>query len=243
MAQEWPKNSFKVSLPGIYSKIYAAQYERVLTKNLSLNTTVFYRPETSIPFGQEIDKIAKRHGLGITGVNFENLAIDLSQIGVKGFSPELRYYFGQRKNRTFVAAFGQYEKFDAIIPASLQARYQNQVVELSKVPIDFDIRTISGGLMIGRQWRPAKWLAVDFVLIGPHLGKGQKVYAVVQNPLLSRLDESDKEYLREKIIERFQLNEDYYEVSVADDKAEINAYRKVPYLGIRGFGVNLGVYF
>ncbi len=242
-AQRIPKNSVNTNLTAIGSRIYALQYERMLSSNWSFNNTFFYRPKSSVPFGTELDKLAKKHGLGVTGVDFEYIFVNEAQIGVLGYSPELRYYFGPKKNRIFLGIFGQFEQFDATLPASLEARYQGQVVELSKVPIDFDIKAISGGLLLGKQFNFGDRVHLDIVLLGPHFGKGNTVYAKVEQSLLSRLDEADKAYLESKIIDRFKLSETYYDVTVGDEKAEIKNIKKVPYAGIRGLGFNLGIRF
>jgi hypothetical protein len=242
-AQKELKNSLKVNAAGAVTGIISVQYERMLTSNWSFNNTFFYRDKSQIPLGPQFDKLAKKHSLGLTGVDFEYIFVDLAQIGVKGYSPELRRYFGDKNNRWFVGLFGQFEDFEATIPASLEARYDGQVYTLDKVPINFDIRTISGGLLIGKQFKFGKRLFLDFVIIGPHFGKAQKVYAAVETSILSRLNEGDKLFLRDKIIDRFRLSDQYFEVTVGDEKAEINAFKKVPYLGIRGVGLNLGFSF
>jgi hypothetical protein len=237
--QKTPKNSVKTNLTAIGTKIYSFQYERTLSANWAFNNTFFYRPQSAIPFGTEVDNLAKSRGLGITGVDFEHIFVDLAEIGVKGYSPELRYYLGAKKNRFFVGAFGQYEDFDAILPASLEATYDGQIGEI-RVPIVFDIRNLSGGILIGKQFNFGDRFHLDFVLIGPHFGKSSKVYAKVEQSLLSRLSDSDKEYLKDRIIERFKLSSTYYKVTVGNERAEITNVKKVPYLGIRGFGFNFG---
>ena len=215
----------------------------MLTPNWSFNSTFFYRKKSQIPLGTQFDKLAKKHSLGLTGVDFEYIFVDLAQIGVKGYSPEIRRYFGYKDNRWFVGLFGQFEDFDANIPASLEARYDGQIYTLDKVPINFDIRTISGGLLVGKQFRFGERLSLDLVIIGPHFGKARKVYAAVETSILSRLNEGDRLFLRDKIIERFRLSDEYFDVTVGDEKAEINAFKKVPYLGIRGVGLNVGFSF
>ncbi|MGR3809974.1 DUF3575 domain-containing protein [Jiulongibacter sp. NS-SX5] len=242
-AQDFPGNSLKVNVASAPFQLYSLQYERMLGNHFSFNNTFFYRPVKSIPFGTQADQIAKKHGLGVTGVDFEYIFVDLAEMGVKGYSPELRYYFGEKKNRAFIGLFGQYDDFDAKIPASLEVRYDGNTVELSKVPITFDIVSLSGGILIGKQFNFGERITLDVVLIGPHIGKAQSVYAVVEQSLLSELDESEKNYLKGKIIDRFKLNTDYYDVTIGDTKAEINANQKVKYAGLRGLGFNFGFRF
>jgi hypothetical protein len=241
-AQKDFKNSLKVNAMGAATGIISVQYEHMLSSNFSFNNTFFYRPQKSIPLGHQFDQLAKKYSLGLTGVDFEYIYVNEAQIGVKGYSPELRYYFGYKKNRFFVGLFGQFEDFDALIPASLEARYNETVVPI-KVPVGFDIKTISGGILIGKQFKFGDRISLDAVILGPHFGKANTVYATVETSILSQFNESDKEYLREKIISRFRLSESYFDVTVGNEKAEINAFKKVPYLGIRGAGLNLGISF
>lgn len=216
---------------------------RHLTDKISLNQTFYYRNRSSIPLGHQLDVLAKRYSLGLTGVDFEHINVDLSQIGVKGYSPELRFYLGKHKNPVFLGFFGQFERIDAIIPASFEMQYEGNNFLLEKVPINFDIRSSSGGILIGKKFNFTENIKLDVIIIGPHIGSAQKVYAVVEQELLNRLSDTDKDYMRAKIIERFNLSENYYNVSISDTKAEINAFRKVPYLGIRAVGLNLGFAF
>ncbi|WP_341227441.1 DUF3575 domain-containing protein [uncultured Arcticibacterium sp.] len=242
-AQSDFKNSLKVNASGLVTGIISVNYERALTPNLSFANSFIYRPQKSIPFGEEFDKLAKKHGIGITGVDFEYIFVDLAQIGVKSLSPELKYYFGDKRNRFFISVFGQFENFEALVPASLEARYDGTVYTLDKVPINFDIKAISGGLMVGKQFKLGERFVLDFILVGPHFGGAKSVYAKVETSILSRLDESDRAYLEDKIVDRFKLSDSYFDVTVGEERAEINAIKTVPYLGIRGFVFNLGVFF
>ncbi len=236
------KNAFKVSVSAAATKIYAVQHEYRFTDHLSFNHTLFYRPKSGIPFGTQLDKLAKSRGLGITGVDFKYIYVNEAKIGVKGYSPELRYYFGKKRSKAFLGGFAQFERYDTDLPAQLSVQYQSNIVEI-KAPVNFDIRTFSGGILIGKQFWFGNKVSLDFVLFGPHFGKASKVYAKVQDSLLERLNSMDQDYLKNKVIERFRLSETYYDVSVAGDKAEIINKQRVPYLGIRGGGLNLGINF
>lgn len=238
---ETPKNALKVNLAAVATRIYSVQYERVLTDHLAFNLTGFYRKQSGFLFSEQLDNLAKSRGLGITGVDFEYIFIDQAKIGVRGFSPELRYYIGNKPSRFFFSVFGQMEDFDMTVPALLKGMYHGQVFEFT-APVEFDIKTMSGGVLIGRQFR---WnnLGFDFVLIGPHLGRARDVKAEANSTLLGELNEEEKAYLRQSVIERFKLDEEFYGVSVGNEQADIKSVKKVPYFGIRGFGINLFYYF
>lgn len=235
------KNAIKFNVAGPLTQTYSLQYERMLTKKLSFNNTFFYRQKSLIPLGTQVDTLAKRYGVGITGIKFKYIFMNEARVGVKGYAPELRYYIGKKKNRPFVALFGQYEDFDMAVPASLAVLYKGIIVDV-KTPVNFTFNSLSGGLLVGKQW---KWnrMGVDLVIIGPHFGKAKAFYAVAQTELLSKLSEDEKVYLKDKIIERFGLSGEYFALNIAGEKAEIKSVKPVPYLGIRGLGVNLSYSF
>ncbi len=235
------KNAIKFNIAGPLTQTYSLQYERMLTKKLSFNNTFFYRQKSLIPLGVQIDTLAKRHGVGLTGIKFKYIFMNEARVGVKGYAPELRYYIGKKKNRPFVALFGQYEDFDMAVPASLVIRYKGQFLDV-KTPVNFTFNALSGGLLVGKQW---KWnrMGADLVIIGPHFGKAKAFYAVAQTELLSKLSEDEKVYLKDKIIERFGLSGEYFALDIAGEKAEIKSVKPVPYLGVRGLGVNLSYSF
>lgn len=235
------KNAIKFNVAGPLTQTYSLQYERMLSKKLSFNNTFFYRQKSLIPLGTQVDTLAKRYGVGITGIKFKYIFMNEARVGVRGYAPELRYYIGKKKNRSFVALFGQYEDFDMAVPASLAVLYKGIIVDV-KTPVNFTFNTISGGLLVGKQW---KWnrMGVDLVIIGPHFGKAKAFYAVAQTELLSKLSEDEKVYLKDKITERFGLSGEYFALDIAGEKAEIKSVKPVPYLGIRGLGVNLSYSF
>jgi len=235
------KNAIKFNVAGPLTQTYSLQYERLLAKKISFNNTFFYRQKSLIPFGSQVDTLAKRYGVGLTGIKFNYIFMDEAKVGVKGYSPELRFYLGKKKNRPFVALFGQYEDFDMAVPASLSVLYKDLIVDI-KTPVNFTFNTLSGGVLIGKQW---KWnrMGLDLVIIGPHFGKAKAFYAVAQTELLSKLSEAERIYLKDKIIERFGLSGQYFALDIAGEKAEIKSVNPIPYLGIRGLGVNLSYSF
>lgn len=235
------RDAVKFNVVGPFTSLYSAQYEKSVSKSISFLLTGFYRPLKQIPFGTELDKLAKSRGLGITGVNFEYIFVNEAKIGVLGASPEVRFYLGKKKNRTFISLFGQYEDFDLNVPASLLVNFRGVDAEII-TPIEFDIQTLSGGLLIGKQFRFGRF-GVDAVIIGPHVGRANNVSAEVSQSLLSQLNADERALLKQRIIERFGIDETYYQTDIADAKASIASKRNVPYLGIRGAGLNLAYYF
>jgi hypothetical protein len=235
------QKAIKVNLLGPLTGLYSAQFETNASKRVSFLLTGFYRQQSGIPFAQEIDNLAKSRGLGITGVNFEYIFIDQAEIGVKGVSPELRFYLSRKKHPTFIGFFGQYTDIDMLVPASLPIVIRDQFLEII-LPINFKIKSITGGLLLGKSFRFGR-IGVDAVIIGGQIGRAYKVNATVNQSLISQLNNEEKESLRQGVIDRFGIDESYYDTEVINDGATLNQKKRVPFFGIRGAGLNLAYYF
>lgn len=239
------KNSLKLNVAGLPLGIYSLQYERMLGDKISFNNTFFFRAKSDIPFGGFIDNLAKNHGVGLTGIKFEYLFMNESQVGVKGYSPELRFYLGNKKNKPFIGIFGMYEDFDMKVPAMFEVvtNINNQSIPLDvKIPVNFTFHTLSGGILIGKQFRWNK-VGLDLVIIGPHIGRARNFFAIGTSSRIEGLTEDEKYAFREKVKDRFGLQEKYFSMEITDKNAEIRSVKDVPFLGIRGVGLNLSYNF
>lgn len=235
------KNSVKTNLVAGLTQIYSLQYERKLSENITFNNTFFFRPKNTIPFGDFIDDIAKEHGVGVTGIKFDYIYMDEAKLGLKGYSPELRWYMGKKQSRPFLGLFGMYEDFDMLVPALIPVSKDGRVLEV-KLPINFTFNTLSGGLLLGYQFNWNR-VGLDFVLVGPHFGRANDFYAAGENSAIQGLTDEEKDFLKEKVKERFGVTDKYFSLEVTDERAEIKSIRNIPYLGIRGFGLNLSYSF
>jgi hypothetical protein len=160
---------------------------------------------------------------------------------VKGVSPELRFYLSRKKHPTFIGFFGQYTDIDMLVPASLPIVIRDQFLEII-LPINFKIKSITGGLLLGKSFRFGR-IGVDAVIIGGQIGRAYKVNATVNQSLISQLNNEEKESLRQGVIDRFGIDESYYDTEVINDGATLNQKKRVPFFGIRGAGLNLAYYF
>jgi hypothetical protein len=234
------KNAVRANLSGAAIQIYSLQYERSLGSRFGFNNTFFFRPKSTIPFGKVIDDFSKKNGVGLTGIKFEHIFMNEAQVGLKGYSPELRYYMGKNR-KVFLGAFGLYEEFDMKVPAMIGVMKDNRYLEV-KLPIDFTFNTLSGGLLIGRSFTWNK-VGLDLVFVGPHIGKAHKFFAQGENSNLVGLNPDEKEFVKNAIKDRFGLRDKYFSMDMVDDAAEIRSIRSVPFFGIRGLGVNLSYRF
>jgi hypothetical protein len=235
------QKAIKVNLLGPITGLYSAQFEANASKRVSFVLTGFYRQESTIPFAAEINSLAKSQGLGISGVNFEYIFIDQAKIGLKGISPEFRIYLSKRKHPSFIGIFGQYTDIDMLVPASLPVIFRGQFAEII-TPIDFKIQSITGGILFGKSFRFGR-IGIDTVIIGGQAGQAYNLNAEVNQSLISMFSDEEKESLRRGVIDRFGINEDYYDTKIVESGASLNEKRRVPFFGIRGAGLNLAYYF
>lgn len=236
------RNKVKLNITAASIKMLGLQYERKLNNHFSVNANVFIRPQSLIPFGVAIDSLAKQYGVGITGIKFKYIDINKAKVGVMGFSPEIKYYFGRSRHKNFIGIFAQSEFYNVIVPASLSVKYTGRIAEIT-TPINFSFNTITGGISIGKSFELSDRLSLDVVFIGPHIGKALNFNASVKSDISAKLSADDKLYLKDKIIERFGLYDKYFAVDVNADGAFIKSVRPVPYVSTRALGINLAYKF
>jgi hypothetical protein len=235
-----PQNTVKLNVSGLGIKMLGVSFERKINKSLSFNQNVFFRPKVLIPFGNIIDKVAKNQGVGLTGIKFEYIFLDQAKVGFGGYSPELRWYLGKKK-KTVLGVFAQYEKFAAKVPASLPVRTSGYILEVT-TPINFNFQTISGGISIGRKFSWDK-ISAEFIIIAPHPGIATGFDVNLQNESFAKFTADDKQFIKEKLQERFGVADKYFQTDITNQGAFIKSIKPVPYFGIKGLIVNLGYSF
>ncbi len=231
------KHSIKVNALGLAGGLGSIQYERMLHPLWSVTGTFFGRFKSDVPLGSTLNSLANRYGESIIGVNFEYIQVDRSQIGLVGFSPEIRRYFGKKNTRFFLSGFYQYENLDLTVPADLVIQLNEQFYN-SIIPVSFDVKTSSFGLLPGIQFRKGRW-GVDWTILGPRTGHATYLQANAQQSLLNRLSDEEKQFLIQGVKERFKLSDEYFLVGIEGSNANISAIKRVPYWLVRGFGVNV----
>lgn len=230
-------NAIKTNATVIATGLGSLQYERMLNSKWGISATIFGRRNSGIPLGKTFDQVANRFGESIIGVNFEYIQVDKAQLGLSGFSPEIRRYFGRKSTRFFLSGFYQYEKMDLTVPAELVLQLNDEFYN-SIIPVAFDVRASSVGFMPGIQFRKGRW-GVDWTLVGPRFGSASSLRAEAQQTFLNRLSDEEKDFLIQGVKERFKLSDEYFQVEIQGSQAQIQAVRKVPYWLIRGFGLNV----
>ncbi|MFN3590256.1 MAG: DUF3575 domain-containing protein [Spirosomataceae bacterium] len=235
------KSAVKLNVVGAAAQLYSGQFEQMIGNNLSVSLTGYYREKRGIPFGNTLNSLAGRFGEQIIGINFEYVQFEKAQVGVKGISPEVRYYFGRKESRPFLSIYAHAEKFDLNIPSELDILFQDKVYS-SIIPIDFAVQSTSAGIMLGYQFRKGKW-GVDWTILGPRFGYASSLFAQANQSLLERLSDSEKEFVIDDVYAKYRLNKEYFLVNIDGSRAEITNLKPIPIGIIRGFGLNIFRYF
>lgn len=159
------KNLFKINLTAIPLNNYSVQYERGIGKRISLVMGFKYMPTGKLPLLSTIESL----------VDDQKLMNQLNnlQLGSTVFTPEIRLYCGKGVFRGFyLAPFARFGTFTAQMPIDYD--YQDSsnpgTIVNQTIPLDGKIKSITGGLMIGAQWKLSKLMYLDWWILGPHYG-------------------------------------------------------------------------
>jgi hypothetical protein len=152
-------------------------------------------------------------------------------------TPEVRYYLGKKKygNGLYLSLFYRYGSFNLN-----NIVYDSEEGEGPTMDATADVKSHTGGLMIGSQWALGKYVCLDWWILGPHFGVSSgDVIALSSDPL----DQEDQQDIRDN------LNDDLveadipmfdYKISTTSDQVKLNF--NGPWGGLR-FGLSFGVKF
>lgn len=217
------KNIFKINLPAIAFKNYTVQYERQIARKMTLAATFRYMPTGTLPLISTINKYAEDPELErqLNNIQFGNMAI----------MPEWRFYVGKKGafRGFYFAPFASIARYET----SLLFEYDDQGVT-ETIPLNGTINTLSGGLMLGAQWKLSKALYLDWWILGPNYGKSDGTLSGQKT-----LSASDQQSLRDELAGlEIPLTEFTYEVNNNGASVFFNG----PWAGVRG-GLCLGIRF
>lgn len=223
------KNFIKVNLTSALIKNYSVQYERVLTRTVSVALSFRMMPESHIPYVNKIiewGNITDPDALNvIRNTNISNYAV----------TPEVRFYTGKKKYGrglyfSLFYRYGHYETNNVQIPYDTDGGGHVTIVSAGNV------NSHTGGFMVGAQWGLGRHMCLDWWILGPSFGvssgKGHglstgPLSTVDQQDIISKVNDFDMPMLKKT-------------VEVTSDKVLVDF--KGPWAGIRA-GISFGVKF
>ncbi len=153
------KNIIKINLPALALKNITLQYERAIARKVTLAGTLRFMPKGSIPLKSTFINLADDPE---TERQINNL-----NVGNVAFMPELRYYLSKKGafRGFYLGLFASIAKYNA----NLIYEYDDDGTTKT-IPMSGSITGITGGLMIGAQFKLSKKLFLDWWILGPNYG-------------------------------------------------------------------------
>jgi len=226
-------NFVKVNLTSLLIKNYSLQYERVLSKSISAAISFRIMPETGLPFKDQIINIAD-----ITDPDVKEIAENLL-ISNYAITPEIRYYFGKKKygNGLYLSLFYRYGSYN----------FNNIVFDVEYEEGDgptmdatADIKSHTGGLLLGSQWSLGKYVCLDWWILGPHFGVSSGDAIAISSYQLDLEEQQDfRDEVNDALVDADIPMLDY-KISTTSDQVSLNF--DGPWGGLR-FGLSIGVKF
>ena len=216
-------NVLKINLPALAFKNISVQYERKVSKRISIAANVHAIPYGSLPFQSAFKNVG----------NNSDVQYDQFKLGSFGLIPELRFYVGRKGalHGFYIGPFVSYSNYKVDLPIN----YSNN----SKTGIfSGALNTITGGLQIGSQFSLGKHIVLDWWILGPNYGSETGTFSFTG--ALSPSDQSDlsNQLASVKSDAPFNAIQSY---SVSSTGASLTT--KSPWGGLRGGGFNFGFRF
>lgn len=217
------KNMIKLNLPALALKNITLQYERAVARKVTVAGTFRFMPKGSIPLKSTFIELADDPD---TERQLNNL-----NVGNIAFMPEVRYYFSKKGafRGFYLGLFGSVASYSADVPIE----YDNGA-NTEMIPMSGKLTAITGGLMIGAQFKLSKSLSLDWWILGPNYGtstgdlSGQKT-----------MDATEQQNLRDELAD-LDIPLTKFTYNVNGTGATMNF--KGPWAGLRA-GISIGFRF
>ena len=217
------KNIIKINLPALAFKNITVQYERALSRKTTVAGTFRFMPKGSIPFKSNIIKLADDPELERQLNNVE--------IGNMAFMPEIRFYLGKKGafHGFYLAPFASIARYST----NLLFEYDDNGVT-KNIPLNGNVNSFTGGLMLGAQWQLSKALYLDWWILGPNYGNSNGDIAGTKT-----LSPTEQQSLRDEL-SMLDIPLTKYTYTVDGNGATVNF--KGPWAGVRS-GICIGINF
>lgn len=223
------RNIIKFNPTALIFRSFQFQYERVLTKRISIALSYSFMPEGDVPFKDQI--------IGDTADDFANDVdpFENAQIKHSNITPEVRFYLGKKGygKGFYLASFYRSASYDF---KNISVSYELDNGTTRVIDFSGDMNSNTFGLLVGAQFNIGNSFVLDWWIAGPHYGTGKgNLVGIASEPLSAQEQESLSEEI-DKIDPPFIK----LEHEVNSGGASINA--KGPWGGVRG-GLSIALRF
>ncbi len=218
-----PKNIVKINLLSLPLKNITLQYERAIAKKITVAGTFRYMPTGSIPLKNTFIRLADDPEA--------ERQINNLNVGNKAFMPEIRFYLGKKGafRGFYLGPFASIARYDA----DLLFEYDDNGTT-ETIPMKGNISALTGGLMVGAQFKLNSSLYLDWWILGPNYGGSNGDISGKKT-----LDASDQQSLRDEL-DNLDVPLTKFSYTVDGNGATVNF--KGPWAGVRA-GLCVGIRF
>lgn len=231
VTEDYDKNILKLNLTGLPFRNYGFQYERLLARKTSFNLGFRFMPNGAVPM------LGTLEGVVDDPEFFQEL--EKMRLGNIAVTPEFRFYLSKKPGARgfYIAPFARYTRFDVTLP-ELEFTVEdsnNPALNVTKTA-DFkgNLTGMTGGLMLGAQWKLSKAIYLDWWIVGASFGsgKGDLRSGLVLN--------SDEQRALRQAVEDIEIPLLDYELIFSNTGTQLKL--DGPWAALRG-GISLGVKF
>jgi hypothetical protein len=228
ISSDQKKNIFKVNLTSLAFKNLSFQYERVVAQKTSVALGLSVMPKTGLPFASTIKD---QWGGNADAAR----AIDQTELSNFSITPEVRFYLGKKQAPAgfYIAPFIRYNqlKFDQIY------NFAPSDNTLHTANIKGTLNNVGGGVLIGSQWNLGKSMTLDWWIAGPIYGSS---HGNLSGTDPKGIPAADRAKVKSDI-ESTNIPGTKIDATVGANQIDVNL--SGPYVGLRAFGIALGIKF
>jgi hypothetical protein len=216
------KNLLKVNLLSLPLSNFSFEYERVIGRKITVGLGYRFMPKGGVPLKSTIANLADDPET--------ERQLDLLETSNSAITPEIRFYMGKEALRGFyLAPFARFSNYKAEGPFEFTVNNTTQTI-----PLTGKLNTVTGGLLIGAQWKLGGKVYLDWWMLGPQYGSSK-----------GNLDGRKSLSAQEQQALRDELED--LEIPFADTKTTVDANGARmditgPWAGVRA-GLCLGIRF
>ncbi|MEO6187450.1 MAG: hypothetical protein ABIO82_00655 [Ginsengibacter sp.] len=222
-------NFIKTNITGLIFKNYSLQYERTLSRKISVALQYRIMPTTGIPFKSNILKL-----VGDDDPDTKKIIEDF-RLSNYAITPELRIYLSKKGygQGFYVAPFYRHASFTS---SDLNVFYTDDSNNEQSIKLSGKLTSNTGGILFGVQKTYGKHFVLDLWLLGPHFGSGNGDFNGISSHQLSSTEQDNL---------RSQLDD--LDIPFTDKTVNVNANGASlkldgPWGGLRS-GISLGIRF
>ncbi len=225
-------NFIKLHLSGILLKNYQLQYERTLSKVISIAVAYKTMPVSTIPFKNKIVDLVGEGDPETTEI------IESVRLGNTAITPEIRFYLSRKGygQGFYIAPFYRHASFKMNELVFDYSTSTSSTTTTNKINLSGKLTSNTGGLLFGVQKALGKHMCLDLWFFGPHYGSGKGNFNGVSSKPLTPAEQAE---LKQQL--------DDLDIPLTDKTVTVTANGASlkldgPWAGIRA-GISIGVKF